>query len=481
MKKCPPKGKQPLNPEPQPLVQKQEFLAGFRRSGRQFLLRNIEQWEEARHHCSICRQWLARPADFKSRLKKSHQALWQQYGTRAEKLVSPTTLNGKCEICHQSTSGNTKHRCPVLFQVHFASLIDDGGRCGHASSATHLDRAPALSKSVEGTSSQERSITGGSQGQQISQNTNRKEPTSGAQGQRISGQKPGRPAIGEGIGQSTPTGGDAGQTGHTPRRRSEPSTSGSRILSLFANRGLGGDDHTPAVPHISEVEGESRAAAPGQALTFEGGSVQHGSSGSPGQSNSHHVRRGIAQKSHRSPIDQANGGRERRRAAFLDLFGLRPQREEGNARSRESSDGSRANDPAAQGHSRSNTWRDDRQISWPSTAFGRDGGGAVSYGPGDFSVQPRSPSNAGRLTGRGQQLDMEAGGSSVQEGPRPAFTTGGAAVRDDQGVGLQYFMQTAYYGSSLSITSPCRRLWKQGLTKSFDKPGLMLAGYMNGV
>ena len=85
-------------PEPQPLVQKQEFLASFRRSGRQFLLRNIEQWEEARHHCSVCRQWLVRPADFKSHLKKSHQGLWQQYGIRVEKLVSPTTLNGTEEV-----------------------------------------------------------------------------------------------------------------------------------------------------------------------------------------------------------------------------------------------------------------------------------------------------------------------------------------------------------------------------------------------
>ena len=67
----------PLPPVPQPLVDKSEVLEQFRKSGRQFLLRNVPQWEEARTQCSICRQWIARQADLKSHLKKTHQVkIW---------------------------------------------------------------------------------------------------------------------------------------------------------------------------------------------------------------------------------------------------------------------------------------------------------------------------------------------------------------------------------------------------------------------
>ena len=218
----------PLPPEPQPLVENSEVLGAFRKSGRQYLLKNIPRWEEARTHCSICRQWIARQADFKSHLKKTHQALWSKYGARAEKLVTPTTLNGKCEICLQAASGNTKHKCPVLMQVQFAALID-GGRSDRYDGPTSIGEGATTIRRVVGeTKAEEGSLArGGSQpretGEQgIQDRSGREESRPGQERQRIQWKEQGRPSTG---GQQ-PADQHDGETCNPTRGLMEPSESG---------------------------------------------------------------------------------------------------------------------------------------------------------------------------------------------------------------------------------------------------------------
>ena len=112
-----------------------EFLQAFKKSGSSILHKFPSQIERAKHHCCLCNQWLIRDADFKSHYKRSHQSIWEKYGVRATRLVGSLPMGSQCTLCGSKTGAKTRHSCPVLLQLHLATLL-------HGERREHDDTTP---------------------------------------------------------------------------------------------------------------------------------------------------------------------------------------------------------------------------------------------------------------------------------------------------------------------------------------------------
>ena len=135
-----------------PVASDSDFQQSFRKGGLSYLCRRKDVLQELAHHCAICRQWLVNKHDFGSHFVKSHQDLWNKYGTRATKLVVPFVLSAPCIYCGGVASMHTKHKCPTLLQVFFSNLIFHDRA---AISAPDQQRTVHLLQSVPGSRSQD--------------------------------------------------------------------------------------------------------------------------------------------------------------------------------------------------------------------------------------------------------------------------------------------------------------------------------------
>ena len=98
-----------------PLVQNHEFLQRFQKHGLQALHRNPGISERARHHCTLCDQWVGCNQKVLVHIRKSHRP-------------SSTKSSLACSCCRATVGPKSSHKCMVLLQVHLASLIHHGGR-----------------------------------------------------------------------------------------------------------------------------------------------------------------------------------------------------------------------------------------------------------------------------------------------------------------------------------------------------------------
>ena len=448
----------PLPPEPQPLVENSEVLGAFRKSGRQYLLKNIPRWEEARTHCSICRQWIARQADFKSHLKKTHQALWFKYGSRAEKLVTPTTLNGKCEICLQTASGNTKHKCPVLLQVQFAALIDGGRSTRHDGTASIGEGAAAIRRVVGEAKAEEGSLArGGSQpreaGEQgIQDRSGREAPRPGQERQRIQWKEQGRPSAGG----PQPADQHDGKTCNPTRGLVEPSEGGPRVLPFSSHSGFGRDNHKAAISDLTDMEGTQGPESTSQTITAPGGPLHNDSTGVDGTGQTGSGGRRGSQEGCRGTDDPNAGRRQRKRNAFMGLFGLQSLGKARGHGSEHSAAGSGPPDETPQGHTGAHSWRDDSALPRATSPGYGDGGRSIPHGAGDLSVKQRGATGIGRSTRPHEQQHMEAHRSSLSEGQDSEIAIGHAHSGNDQGTDIQLFMR-------IVLLNPSNRCYQNSL------------------
>ena len=470
----------PLPPEPQPLVEKSEVLERFRKSGRQFLLKNVPQWEEARTQCSICRQWIARQADFKSHLKKTHQSLWSKYGARAEKLVTPTTLNGKCEICLQTASGNTRHKCPVLLQVQFAALIDGGRSTRHDDPTSISDGTSAIPGTMGEAKPEERSYTRGRSqqreaGEQSIQNGSRREESKPRQeGQRIHGKEQRRPSAG---GQQSIAQYD-GKTGHSSRGFMEPSESRPRVLSFPSNSSRGGDHRQAVVPDRTDLERKQSRESTSKTIPAQSSPLHDDSAGIDGSCQTDSGRRGLPKEGHRGSDDPDEGRRQRQRNAFLGLFGLQSRGEKRSHGPEHSTDRSGSPVETSQSHTGAHSRGNDPSLPRTTSTSHGDGGRSIPYGAGDFPVKQGGAAGISRSTRPHEQQHLETYWSTLSERQNPEIAAGHTHSRDDQGTDLQRYMR-------IVLLNPSNRCYQNSLLMVFQwlksMHGVILPSPLNGI